>query len=177
MDKAPSKGIDFFFYTLNLSRVLQMFLKSILRCLFTVVFKYLLQVSKMDLNRWPYITKTFIFQLFLYLFCIHVERPCFPCMQSETQHRSRRGVNMNQEAGCRSCLQLQNQAFPRTHPTGRPALERRRPGRRCLPPAWAGGSQALVFLASGQAHMEVYEYFLKGFRSKLVFPSAFSKAC
>ena len=25
--------------------------------------------------------------------------------------------------------------------------------------------------------MEVYEYFLKGFRSKLVFPSAFSKAC
>lgn len=34
---------------------------NILRCLFTVVFKYLLQVSKVDLNRWPYITKTFIF--------------------------------------------------------------------------------------------------------------------
>lgn len=61
MDKVPSKGIDFFFYTLNLSKLLQMFLKSILRCLFTVVFKYLLQVSKVDLNRWPYITKTFIF--------------------------------------------------------------------------------------------------------------------
>lgn len=28
---------------------------------FDVVFKYLLQVSKVDLNRWPYITKTFIF--------------------------------------------------------------------------------------------------------------------
>lgn len=38
-----------------------MFLKSILRCLFTVVFKDLFQVSKVDLNRWPYITKTFIF--------------------------------------------------------------------------------------------------------------------
>lgn len=50
-------------------------------------------------------------------------------------------------------------------------------GCRCLPCGLDGILTSSCFLnVSRQAHIEVYEYFLKRFLSKLVFPSAFSKA-
>lgn len=51
--------------------------------------------------------------------------------------------------------------------------------RKTLPPPRPGWDvpKLLFFLTSRQAHIEVYEYFLKKrFHSKIVFPSAFSKA-
>lgn len=56
----PQKEMIFYTHLL-LPNYFWRFSKNLLKMTFQVAFKYLLQVSKVDLNKWPCITQTFIF--------------------------------------------------------------------------------------------------------------------